>query len=78
LTVPPDGLVCDADPSLCEEFLDIPEAQGEPEVQLDAVADDLGGESVAAIPYFRWFSSGESAETRLLQRARHEWEEFEV
>jgi hypothetical protein len=45
----PDGLLRDQDAPLGEEFLDVSEAQGEPMVQPNAVADDFARESVAAV-----------------------------
>ena len=45
----PDGLVRDGDAALGEEVFDVAEAEGEPVVEPDGVADDGGRESVAGI-----------------------------
>jgi hypothetical protein len=44
-----DGLVGDLDATLREQILHIPQAQGEPEVEPDGVADHLRREAVALI-----------------------------
>jgi hypothetical protein len=43
----PDGLVGDLDAALGEQLLDIPEAQGEAEIEPHGVPDDGGREPVA-------------------------------
>ena len=37
-----DSLVADVDPSLSQHFLYIPKAQGEPEIEPNRLADDVG------------------------------------
>ena len=49
LTPLPDGLVGNDNPSLCQEILDISEAQTEAVVDPDGVADDLRRKSVSVI-----------------------------
>ena len=44
-----DGLVGDLNASFGEQILDITEAEGEPEVEPDGMADDLGRESVSTV-----------------------------
>jgi hypothetical protein len=44
-----DGLVGDGDSALRQEILDVSEAQTEPVIQPDGMADDLGWEPVAAV-----------------------------
>jgi hypothetical protein len=44
-----NGLIGDGDSALRQEILDVSEAQAEPVVQPDGVADDLGWEPVAAV-----------------------------
>ena len=44
-----DALVGDGDSALRQEIIDVSEAQAEPVVQPDGVADDLGWEPVAAV-----------------------------
>ena len=44
-----DGLVGDGDSTLRQEVLDVSEAQAEPVVQPDGVADDLGWEPMTAV-----------------------------
>ena len=45
----PDRLVRDGDTTLSQEILDVAEAQSEPVVQPDRVADDRGGEAVPGL-----------------------------
>jgi hypothetical protein len=41
-----NGLVAHLDPAMGEQFLDVPKAHREAEIEPDGVADDIGGESV--------------------------------
>ena len=45
----PDRLLADLDVPLCEQFLDVPKAQGEPEVQPDRMTDHLRREAVTLV-----------------------------
>ena len=45
----PDRLIADLDPALRQQFLDVSEAESEPEIQPDGVADDLTGVPIAGI-----------------------------
>jgi hypothetical protein len=45
----PDRLVCDLDAASRQHLLDHPQAQWEPEIQPDRVADEFGGEAIASI-----------------------------
>jgi hypothetical protein len=49
LTPLSDGLIGDHDSSLCQEFLDVTEAQGESVIQPYSVADDFRREAVSVI-----------------------------
>lgn len=45
----PDRLIGDDDSSLCQELLNVSEAQAESVIQPDSVTDDLGRESVSVV-----------------------------
>ena len=44
-----DRLVGDGDAALCQEILDVSEAQAEPVIQPDGMTDDLGWEAMASV-----------------------------
>jgi hypothetical protein len=46
---PPHGFVGEVEPSFGQQFLDIPVAQGEAEIQPNRVLDDLGREAMTAV-----------------------------
>src|SRR5580704_13273775 len=51
------GLIGHQDPTLSQQILNIPEAQGEPDIKPDRLLDNLGREAVAAITdlgHHRW------------------------
>ena len=49
LTPLPDGLVGDDHSSLCQQFLDVPEAQSESMLEPDGVTDDVRGIPVSVV-----------------------------